>query len=42
MLGLCLVAVFAMSATTLVVASPALAGKCNEECQAQKENTKRN
>ncbi len=40
MLGLCLVAAFAMSATTLVVASPALAGKCDEECQAQKKYEK--
>ena len=40
MLGLCLAAVFAMSATTLVVASPALAGGCNEECKAQKEQEK--
>lgn len=40
MLGLCLVAVFAMSATALVVASPALAGGCNEECKLQKEHEK--
>lgn len=40
MLGLLLVAVFAMSATTLVIASPALAGKCNEECKQQKEREK--
>lgn len=35
MLWLCLVAALAIGATTLVVASPALAA-CNEECQAQK------
>ena len=35
MLGLCLVAVFAMSATTLVVASPAFAN-CNSECKQHK------
>jgi hypothetical protein len=40
MLGLCLVALFAMSATTLVVASPALAGGCNVECKEQKEKEK--
>jgi hypothetical protein len=40
MLGLCLVAVFAMSATTLVVASPALAGGCNEECKEHKKEEK--
>ncbi len=40
MLGLCLAAVFAMTATTLAVASPALAGGCNEECQAQKKYEK--
>jgi hypothetical protein len=40
MLGVCLAAVFAVTATTLVVASPALAGKCNEECQAQKKYEK--
>ncbi len=39
-LGLCLVAVFAMSATTLAVASPALAGGCNEECKTQKKQEK--
>ncbi len=39
-LALCLAAVFAMSATTLVVASPALAGGCNEECKEQKEKAK--
>ncbi len=39
MLGLCLVATLAMSATVLVVASPALAS-CNEECQIQKEKEK--
>ncbi len=33
---LCLVAVFALSATTLVVASPASAS-CNTECKEQKE-----
>ena len=38
-LGLCLVAIFAMSATTLVVASPALAG-CNQECKEQKQKEK--
>jgi len=38
-LGLCLAAVFAMTATTLVVASPAFA-KCDEECQAQKKYEK--
>ena len=40
MLGLCLVAAFAMSATTLVVASPALAGGCNEECKVEKQHEK--
>jgi hypothetical protein len=40
MLGLCLAAVFAMTATTLAVASPALAAKCNEECKQQKEKEK--
>jgi hypothetical protein len=40
MLGLCLAAVFAMTATTLVVASPAFAEKCNEECQAHKKYEK--
>ncbi len=40
MLGLCLVAMLAMSATALVVASPALAGGCNEECKAQKKKEK--
>ena len=39
-LGLCLAAVFAMSATTLVIASPALADGCNEECKAQKQKEK--
>lgn len=39
-LALCLAAVFAMSATTLVVASPALAGGCNQECKEQKEKEK--
>lgn len=39
MLGLCLAAVFALTATTLVVASPASAS-CNEECQAQKKYEK--
>ncbi|HTZ63706.1 MAG TPA: hypothetical protein VMB51_06340 [Solirubrobacteraceae bacterium] len=39
-LGLCLAAVFAMTATVLVVASPALAGGCNEECKAQKQHEK--
>ena len=34
-LALCLAAMFAVSATTLVVASPALA-KCNEECKQHK------
>jgi hypothetical protein len=37
MLVLCLVAVFAMSAVTLDVASPALAGGCNQECKELKE-----
>ena len=36
---LCLVAVFALSATTLVVASPASAS-CNTECKEQKEKEK--
>ncbi len=41
MLVLCLVAMFAMSATTLVVAAPALAGeKCNQECKELKEKEK--
>jgi hypothetical protein len=39
MLGLCLMALLAMAATTAVVASPALAS-CNEECKAQKEKEK--
>jgi hypothetical protein len=40
-LALCLLAVFATSATTLAVASPALAGeKCNQECKEQKEKEK--
>jgi hypothetical protein len=40
-LALCLVAVFATSATTLAVASPALAGeKCNQECKELKEKEK--
>ncbi len=39
-LGLCLVAIFAMSATTLVVSSPALAGGCNQECKELKEKEK--
>jgi flagellar motor protein MotB len=39
MLVLCLVAMFAMSAMTLAVASPALAS-CNEECQKLKEEEK--
>ena len=39
-LGLCLAAVFALTATTLVIASPALATKCDEECQAQKKYEK--
>ncbi len=38
-LALCLAAVFAMTATTLVVASPAVA-KCNEECKQQKKEAK--
>ncbi len=40
MLGLCLVTIFAMSATTLAVASPALAGGCNQECKELKEKEK--
>ncbi len=41
MLGLCLVAALAMGATTLVVASPALAGGgCNTECKEQKQKEK--
>ncbi len=40
MLGLCLVAVFAMSAVTLTVVSPALAGGCNQECKELKEKEK--
>jgi hypothetical protein len=40
MLGLCLAAVFAMSAMTLAVASPALASKCSEECKKEKEEKK--
>ena len=39
MVVLCLVAVFALSATTLVVASPASAS-CNTECKEQKEKEK--
>ena len=39
MLVLCLVAMFAMSAMTYAVASPALAS-CNEECQKEKEKAK--
>jgi hypothetical protein len=38
-LALCLAAMFAVSATTLVVASPALAN-CNEECQLHKKEEK--
>jgi hypothetical protein len=38
-LGLCLAAVFAMTATTLVVASPAFA-KCDEECKQEKQHEK--
>ncbi len=38
-LGLCLVAMLAMSATTFVVASPALAS-CNQECKEQKQKEK--
>jgi hypothetical protein len=38
-LALCLAAVFALTATTLVIASPALAS-CNEECKLQKEKEK--
>ena len=40
MLGICLAAVFVMSATTLVVASPALAGGCNHACKEQKKKEK--
>lgn len=40
MLAVCLAAVFAMSATTFVVASPALAGGCNQECKELKEKEK--
>lgn len=40
MLALCLAAVFALTATTLVVASPALAGGCNQECKELKEKEK--
>jgi len=39
MLGLCLMALLAMAATTAVVASPALAS-CNEECHKLKEEEK--
>lgn len=39
MLGLCLIAIFAMSATAVVVASPAYAS-CNAECKEQKEKEK--
>ena len=38
-LGLCLVAMLAMSATTFVVASPAMAS-CNQECKEQKQKEK--
>jgi hypothetical protein len=38
-LGLCLAAVFALTATTLVVASPAFA-KCDEECKQEKQHEK--
>ena len=38
-LGLCLAAVFAMTATTLVIASPAFA-KCDEECKNEKKHEK--
>lgn len=41
MLGLCLAAMLAISATVLVVASPALAGTCNEECKHQKQEEAR-
>jgi hypothetical protein len=41
MLAVCLAAMFALTATTLVVASPALAGeKCNQECKEQKQKEK--
>jgi hypothetical protein len=40
MLVLCLVTVFAMSATTLAVTSPALASGCNQECKELKEKEK--
>jgi hypothetical protein len=36
-LGLSLAAVFALTATTLIVASPALAEKCNQECKETKK-----
>ena len=39
-LAVCLAAMFAVSATTLVVASPALAAKCNEECKQHKKEEK--
>jgi hypothetical protein len=39
MVGLCILAVFALSATAVVVASPAYAA-CNAECQEQKEKEK--
>ena len=39
MVGVCLIAVFALGATTLVVASPASAS-CNEECKHEKEKEK--
>jgi hypothetical protein len=37
MLALCLAALFALAATTAVVASPALGATCNEECKKAKE-----
>jgi hypothetical protein len=40
MVGVCLVAVFALGATTFVVASPALAAGCNQECKELKEKEK--
>jgi hypothetical protein len=39
-LAICLAAMFAVSATTLVVASPAMAAKCNEECKQHKKEEK--
>jgi hypothetical protein len=39
MLGLCLVAIFAMSATMVVIAAPAQAA-CNQECKEQKAKEK--